>query len=166
MPEQPVKSGDADIVNPRHTASHELCGDGRFLGDRQVAGPGADDGHVSHADLRRFGSDRDTPGDLVVMRVSEPFPNGPGVGPGDARHQDPATGRDESLRNGGRLGRGFPSSKHNLWTSLPEFPVEIHRRKPQVGDGRRLKCTQHGVTVCFAGLECVQELGCFSGGHG
>ena len=39
--EQAVQAGDADVVEPVDRIAHDLGGDRRFLGDRQVGGAGA-----------------------------------------------------------------------------------------------------------------------------
>ena len=41
--EQPVEAGDADVVQPIDGVAHDLGGDRRFLGDRQIGGAGGGD---------------------------------------------------------------------------------------------------------------------------
>ena len=43
LAEQPMEAGDADVVEPIDRVAHQLGGDGRFLGDRQVGGAGGRD---------------------------------------------------------------------------------------------------------------------------
>ena len=49
LAEHAMNAGDADVVQPLDAVAHQVGGDGRLLGDRQVgrAGGGDDDGAPS-----------------------------------------------------------------------------------------------------------------------
>ena len=62
--EQPVEAGDADVVQPIDRVAHDLGGDGRFLGDRQVGRAGGGDQDRAAARRRRLPMRR------VIVRAS------------------------------------------------------------------------------------------------
>ena len=52
--EHPVQAGHADVVDALHAVAHDFGGDGGFLGHRQIARAGADDGDETGALGQRF----------------------------------------------------------------------------------------------------------------
>ena len=63
--QKPMQPGHAHVINPFHPIAHDFGGDNRFLGDGQVAGPGADDGDGSRPFGERFFLDGHATGDRM-----------------------------------------------------------------------------------------------------
>ena len=77
LAEQPVEAGDADVVDALGRVAQDLGGDGGLLGDRDIRGPGGEDGDVPRPaaggglDPAEGPGRRvvDGPGDLALIRA-------------------------------------------------------------------------------------------------
>ena len=58
--EQPMQTGDADVVEPIDRIAHDFGGNGRFFGDRQVGGAGGGNEDRPAAARRVLKIERDT----------------------------------------------------------------------------------------------------------
>ena len=70
-PKQPVHAGHAHVGDSLHAIAHDLGGDGGLLGDRQVAGAGADHGDGAGPLGQGLALDGHTPCQLVMHGALE-----------------------------------------------------------------------------------------------
>src|SRR5256884_725472 len=133
MIDDAVHPRDADVVEARHLAPHQLRGDAGLLRDGDVRGPRGHDKHRPSVRLRR-GPDRNDRRSLVVrhplpvQRLSEPLIDGAG----GAGRQHQVVGLAHPLRDLDDPLRRLAQAQDDLRISAAEVAVGVELREPEV----------------------------------
>jgi hypothetical protein len=152
-----LDAGHAHVVDALHGAAHELGGDGRLLGHRQVGGAGAEDGDAGYG---RFlpPVQGDAAGGLVVGGVGEVlFEGGEDVG-ADPGHQEAAGAFRQPGGDGYHLLRRLALAQHHLWQVVAEGAVVVQLGEAQVLVGEETQVLQRVLYGRGTGGYRLQEL--------
>ena len=104
-----MQAGDAHVVNAGNGIAHDFRGDGGFLRNRQVAGPGADHGDGPHPLRQGLAFDHDAPSHFMVDHVRKNGLQGCGVLRSCAGDEYPMVAFNDFGRDSSHVGRGsFP----------------------------------------------------------
>ena len=153
---QPVQPCDSDVLVDHDLRPQQLGGDSRLVKDRTIRGTG---GH--HCDQApRFGSRPRHPygaRPYILLRVRRDRADRRSdllIRAGDESRARPRV--EHGFDDLGYLARGLPLSEHGLRRALPQLPVQIDTRKPQVAvcEGREpLQPIRWGDLAPLDGLE-------------
>ncbi len=164
--EQAMHARHADVVHALDAVAHDLRGDGRLLGDGEVARPRADHGNGAGSFAQRFFLDGEASRQFMVDGALEFAADRARVFVRDARGEDVVFAFQQGGGDFDDLLGGFARAENHFGKTVAQSPVRVHLRKPEIGHGCRLKCAEDFVPVDAAGAELIQKLDGFGYGHG
>ncbi len=147
--EHPVQAGHADVVHAFHAVAHDFGGDGGFLGHRQIARAGADDGDEAGALAAWFFLDGHAAGDVVMDGAFEFFLQRAGVFGGDAGDEHWLSMLQQFGGDLDDLFRRLARAENHFGKIFAERAVRVHLRETEVGHGRGLKCAAEPFRAGF-----------------
>ena len=150
------KPGHADVVNALDAVAHDFGGDGGFLGHRQIARAGANDGDEPGALRQRLFLDGHAAGERMMDGALEFFAQRAGV---FGVMRVTSTRLIVCQKFGGDfddLLRRLARAKNHFGKTLAQGAMRVHLRKAEVGHRRGLKGLQDFLARNFSGAKLVQ----------
>jgi len=137
--------------------SHEVCGEGCFLGDWQVGCACGNNADGSRPLAERDGFDREATCCHVMSRLRQTTSQGNGVILRNPRCQDSAIRLENPLGDGRQLIRGLACPEYDFREALSQGSVGIDHRESQVHIGWGLESSENFISRDFAGMESVKQ---------
>ena len=163
--EHPVQAGHADVVDALDAVAHDFGGDGGFLGHRQIARAGTDDGDEPGALGQRLFFDGHAAGEAMVDGGLEFFPQGVGMFGSDAGDEHRLAMIQKFGRDFDDLFRRLAGAKNHFGKIFPQRAVRVHLRETEVGHRRGLEGAENLCARDFPGAKLVQQAGGFGSCH-
>ena len=160
-----MQTGNADIADAFDAVAHDFRGHGRFLGHRQVARAGTNDGDGSRQLGQRLFLDGHAPGQFMVHGPLEAPAQQARVLLPDASDQDVLLVLKELGGNLDDLRGRFTGAEDDLGEASAQRTVGVYGGEAKLHHGRRLEFAQHLVAAGAARSKLLQELNGFRCGH-
>ena len=155
--EEPVDAGNADIVIFLHAVAHDLGGDDRFLGDRDVGRAGTENRNQAGTLGLRLERDGDGVGGGVIPGFRERALDGPVSFLAGASGQEFVVVFENRASNLHNLNRRFAFAVDDFRKAFAQRPVPVHTREVEVVRVERLELARGDSGFDLAGLDGSQQ---------
>src|ERR1017187_2507108 len=152
-----VDAGHADIVDGVDFIAHQFRGDPGFLGDRHIAGAGANHGDAAFAVNGAVAPETDGAGEDRVFAAGQLGGDGGGANRVGAGDQNIARILQQAGGDGDHVIGGLALGEDDLWNAVPQGAMVIHLGEAQVFKGHVAHARDGGIDIDRAVTDLLEQ---------